>query len=85
MARALLQKPVLVIFDEATSAIDLSNEQQLMAEVDRLFANITRLVISHRETPILDADLFLTLVNGQIQLSEPTTHSVRSVKTQHHA
>ena len=85
VARALLQKPVLVIFDEATSAIDLSNEQQLMAEVDRLFANITRLVISHRETPILDADLFLTLVNGQIQLSEPTTHSVRSVKTQHHA
>jgi len=85
VARALLQKPVLVIFDEATSAIDLNNEQRLMAEVDRLFASTTRLVISHRETPILDADLYLTLVNGQIQLSEQATNPARSFKLQHHA
>ncbi len=69
IARALLQQPLLVIFDEATSAVDTDNEQKLMAEVDRLFAGCTRLVITHRTAPIRNADLYLTIVDSQIVTS----------------
>lgn len=75
IARALLQQPILVIFDEATSAIDRDNERQLMTEVDTLFQHCTRLVISHRETPIADADLFLTIAAGQLAVSTNTPPS----------
>ncbi|MCF7981183.1 MAG: ABC transporter ATP-binding protein/permease [Pseudomonadales bacterium] len=85
VARALLQQPILVIFDEATSAIDLHTEQQLMAEVDALFENTTRLVISHRKTPLLDADLLLTIAEGKIQVSDNSASSGQTHKIIRHA
>ena len=83
LARALLQQPVLVIFDEATSAIDLDNERQLMHEIDQLFIDITRVIISHRETPIMDADLLLTIVDRQLLIAANTTHSELNDKVTH--
>lgn len=85
VARALLQQPILVIFDEATSAIDLHTEQQLMAEVDALFENTTRLVISHRKTPLLDADLLLTITEGKIRISDNRASSGHTHKIIRHA
>jgi ATP-binding cassette subfamily B protein len=72
IARALLQKPLLLIFDEATSAVDRAAEKEVMAEVDRLFANTTRLIISHREKPLEDADLLATIKNGQLLVRQNT-------------
>lgn len=70
LARALLQKPSLLILDEATSAIDSGQEKKLMAIIDQLFFDKTRLVISHREQPINNADYLLTINNGQIAFSQ---------------
>jgi ATP-binding cassette subfamily B protein len=72
IARALLQQPLLLIFDEATSAVDRAAEKEVMAEVDRLFANTTRLIISHREKPLEDADLLATIKNGQLLVRQNT-------------
>ena len=38
-----------------------------MTVIDKLFANKTRLIVSHREQPIQDADYLLTIVDGTIE------------------
>lgn len=70
IARALLQNPLLLIFDEATSAVDQLAEQHVMQQVDRLFSRVTRIIISHRETPMRDADWLLTIEQGKIIVAE---------------
>jgi ATP-binding cassette subfamily B protein len=72
IARALLQKPLLLIFDEATSAVDRAAERKVMQEVDGLFADTTRLIISHREKPLENADLLATIAGGKLLLRENT-------------
>ncbi|BFM14423.1 ABC transporter ATP-binding protein [Maricurvus nonylphenolicus] len=69
LARALLQKPTVLILDEATSAVDLAAERQVMDVIDRQFADCTRLVVSHRETPLDNADWLLTIEQGRIVMT----------------
>jgi ATP-binding cassette subfamily B protein len=67
IARALLQDPLLIILDEATSAIDAAAESAVIAEIARLFPRTTRLVISHREAPLAQADVVLTISDGALR------------------
>ncbi len=69
LARALLQDPVLVILDEATSAVDRAAEAALMAVIEERFGDRTRLVISHRDAPLADVDFLLTIDLGQLHLA----------------
>lgn len=64
LARALLQRPRLLILDEATSALDTLME----ASVHRALAAMraTRIVIAHRLTTVVDADLVLVMSGGRI-------------------
>jgi len=48
LARALLQRPRVLVLDEATSEIDAATELKLLQQVDQLFADTTRIVIRHR-------------------------------------
>ncbi len=66
IARALLREPSLLIFDEATSAVDLAIEHAVISEIDRLFSDTTRLIISHRASPMTNADIMLTIVDGRL-------------------
>ncbi len=61
IARALLQDPLVLILDEATSAIDRETEQRIARTIDRLFANRTRIIISHHAEVLADADRILEL------------------------
>ncbi len=74
LARALLQDPVILILDEATSAVDGEQEGKLMKAVDQLFGDRTRLVISHRSNPISNADWLLTIAQGELQLTKASCH-----------
>ncbi|KAF1030579.1 MAG: putative multidrug export ATP-binding/permease protein [Pseudomonas sp.] len=66
IARALLQDPLILVLDEATSAVDETTEREVIEAIDRLFATRTRILISHRPSTLADADLHLELVDGQV-------------------
>lgn len=70
LARALLQQPLILILDEATSAVDSEQERKLMATIDSLFDKRTRLIISHRENPIKNADWLLTINDKKLVVSK---------------
>jgi ATP-binding cassette subfamily B protein len=66
IARALLKNPEILIFDEATSALDSKSEKAIQAELDRIAADRTALVIAHRLSTVVDADEILVLEHGRI-------------------
>jgi len=66
IARALLQDPLLVILDEATSAVDTETEREILRAVNALFAGRTRLVISHRASALADCDTLLAIEDGAL-------------------
>lgn len=61
IARAILQDPLVLILDEATSGVDRSTEQEIAAAIDELFSDRTRLVISHRPANNDDYDFVLEI------------------------
>ncbi|MEB3280731.1 MAG: ABC transporter ATP-binding protein [Lyngbya sp.] len=71
IARALLQKPDILILDEATSALDSLSEQQVQQAFKRL--SCTRFIIAHRLSTIQNADQIAVLKEGKIV--ECGTHS----------
>ena len=70
IARALLQDPMILVLDEATSAVDESTEREVIEAIDRLFAGRTRILISHRPSTLADADLRFTLQDGVLRTVE---------------
>jgi ATP-binding cassette subfamily B protein len=72
IARALLKNPAILIFDEATSALDTHTEKVIQEELAAISRNRTTLVVAHRLSTIVDADLILVLVNGHV--AELGTH-----------
>lgn len=65
LARALLQRPAILVLDETTSSVDADAEAAIVATVDRLFAGRTRLIISHHPSPAFAGARRLTLDAGQ--------------------
>src|SRR5690349_19876172 len=66
IARALLKDPRILIFDEATSALDSRAEKAIQAELQRISASRTTLVIAHRLSTVVDADQILVMDGGRI-------------------
>jgi ATP-binding cassette subfamily B protein len=66
IARALLKNPRILIFDEATSALDSRSEKAIQAELERIAVGRTTLVIAHRLSTVMDADMILVLSHGRI-------------------
>lgn len=66
IARALVGDPRVLIFDEATSALDYESEQIIQANMRRICAGRTVLVIAHRLSTVRMADRIITIEKGQI-------------------
>src|SRR5262245_41091503 len=66
IARAVHNKPPILIFDEATSALDTESEKAVKENMDQLLKGRTSFVIAHRLSTIRDADLILVIEKGKI-------------------
>ena len=72
IARALVQRPRLLILDEATSALDPASETRICTTLKRLRGELTIIAVSHRPALIQAAERVYYLVDGRISLL-PTT------------
>jgi ABC-type bacteriocin/lantibiotic exporter with double-glycine peptidase domain len=77
IARAVAQRPRILLFDEATSALD----NQTQAVVSSSLANLdaTRIVIAHRLSTIMSADRIVVLDKGRIA-QEGSYHELMQVQ-----
>lgn len=66
IARTLLKNPPLLIFDEATSALDSGTEKAIQAQLEFAARGRTVLVIAHRLSTVMNADLILVMDEGRI-------------------
>lgn len=64
LARALVNKPNVLILDEATSALDNHTQTEVQQNLDEL--TITRVVIAHRLSTVINADRVVVLREGRI-------------------
>jgi len=89
IARMIIAKPSVVIFDESTSALDVHTEALLQAELLPLLKDKTVITIAHRLSTVKNADLIYVLDGGKIvqqgthkELEEEEGHYNEFVKRQ---
>lgn len=66
IARTLLKNPPILVLDEATSALDSASERAIQAELKRLSAQRTTLVIAHRLSTVVEAHEIVVLDGGRV-------------------
>jgi len=67
IARVLLKDPRILLLDEATAHLDNVSERLIQAALQRLFTGRTSLVIAHRLSTVISADMILVLDAGEIR------------------
>ncbi|KQX35375.1 multidrug ABC transporter [Devosia sp. Root436] len=66
IARSLVLKPAVMVFDDSTAAIDAGTEHRIRSAIKRYARDRVTLVISHRLSSLLHADTILFLEGGKI-------------------
>lgn len=66
ISRAVLKNAEILIFDDATSALDLKTEANLYADLRESHPSATKIVIAQRIASVKDADRIVVLDHGQI-------------------
>jgi subfamily B ATP-binding cassette protein MsbA len=66
IARAMLKNAPILLLDEATSSLDTESERQVQQALKTLMSGRTTLVIAHRLSTVVDADLIYVLEQGRV-------------------
>jgi len=66
IARTILKRPPILVFDEATSSLDSRAERSILRALDEIARGHTSLVIAHRLSTVVDADTILVMHQGRI-------------------
>jgi subfamily B ATP-binding cassette protein MsbA len=77
LARALANRPALLLLDEPTSALDSVSEQAIQQTLRELHGAVATVVVAHRLSTIIDADRILVLQDGRV-MAEGTHEALMS-------
>ena len=66
IARALIRRPRVLLFDDALSAVDTRTEATILAHLRRQFGQRTVVIVSHRVSAVQDADQIVVLDDGRV-------------------
>ncbi len=66
IARAIIGRPRILIFDDALSAVDTATEEAILQELRTVMKGRTTVIISHRISAVRDADHILVLEEGRV-------------------
>ena len=66
IARALIKKPEILVFDDSFSALDFKTDKVLREELKKLEYNPSKIIVAQRIGTIMDADLIIVLEKGKI-------------------
>lgn len=66
IARTLLKNTKVILFDEATSALDNESQEYIKKTIDDLVKSHTIIIVAHRLSTIIDADLIYVIDNGVV-------------------
>jgi ATP-binding cassette subfamily B protein len=69
IARTLSKGSEIILFDEATSALDNTSQEYIKKTIDNLVKNHTVVIVAHRLSTIMDADIIHVVSNGKIVVS----------------
>jgi ATP-binding cassette, subfamily B, multidrug efflux pump len=72
IARALIKRPNIVLFDDCLSAVDTTTEQTILGYMNDALADKTAIIITHRIYGLLRFDRIIVLDNGE--MTEQGTH-----------
>lgn len=72
IARALIQKPNILILDEATASMDTRTERKIQNAIDNLKKGRTVIAIAHRLSTLREANMLCVIENGEVK--ETGTH-----------
>ncbi|MCL2313524.1 MAG: peptidase domain-containing ABC transporter, partial [Firmicutes bacterium] len=73
IARLIYKNPDYIFLDEATNSLDAETEKVIINNINNLFKNKTKIIISHRLSAIVEADRIIVLKDGTI--IEDGTHN----------
>jgi ATP-binding cassette subfamily B protein len=83
IARTILKRPSIFIFDEATSSLDTHTEKEIQESLKRVSRGRTTVIIAHRLSTIIHADEIIVLSQGQV--AERGNHSTLLEKNELYA
>ena len=69
IARTLSKKSKVILFDEATSALDNNSQEYIKRAIDNLVKDHTVVIVAHRLSTIMDADIIHVVDEGKIVAS----------------
>ena len=66
IARTILKRPPILVFDEATSSLDSKSERSILSALQEISQGHTSMVIAHRLSTVVDADRIVVLDQGSM-------------------
>jgi ATP-binding cassette, subfamily B, multidrug efflux pump len=66
LARALARDPAILVLDDALSAVDTDTEKKILSRLQDVLQRRTSIVVSHRVSAVMGADLILVLDDGRV-------------------